>query len=208
MNREWVLIALIALSFGAFAEHHEKGFESLTKGGNLDQWQTKGNWSVDDDGLITIVPREGETGWQRFDAYLWSKVRYDDFTLDLEFRIPEGGNSGIFVRVGDLENPVDTGIEVQINDTADKENPGPHDCGGIISTIGPSKNMAKPAGEWNRFVITCKGNQLKVEHNGEQIVDIQLDETVLKDRPLKGYIGLQDHGLPCEFRNVKIKSGE
>ncbi|MFT5121378.1 MAG: hypothetical protein ACI97B_000001, partial [Verrucomicrobiales bacterium] len=40
---------------------------------------------------------------------------------------------------------------------------------------------------------------------GEKIQDIQLDQTPVKDRPMEGWIGLQDHGLPLWFRNIKIK---
>ena len=48
---------------------------------------------------------------------------------------------------------------------------------------------------------------LQPELNGEEIVNIHLDKTPMKDRPLKGYIGLQDHGEPNNlyFRNIKIK---
>lgn len=183
----------------------EEGYQSLLADKELSQWTTKGNWSVDDDGVLTIVPRDGEEGWQRYDAYLWSKVRYADFELDLEFMIPKDGNSGVFFRVGDPADPVEQGIEVQINDTHGKKNVGPHDCGGVISTAAPSENAAKPHGEWNQLTIRCVGNSLKVRMNGKDIIDIEMDKTVLKNRPADGYIGLQDHGLVCSFRNVRIK---
>jgi hypothetical protein len=82
---------------------------------------------------------------------------------------------------------------------------GHHDCGGIIRTQGPSKNMAKPAGEWNKMVLTCNGQNIQVELNGEKIIDIQQDKGAMKDRPLKGYIALQDHGQEMWFRNIRIK---
>ena len=168
-------------------------------------WRTKGNWFFEPDGVLAIKPRPGERGWGRFDAYLWAEKAYGDFVFDLEFKLPKGGNSGVFVRVKDRGNPVRTGIEVQINDTHGKQRVGAHDCGGIIGTIGPSKNMAKPAGEWNRMIVTCRGTHLLVELNGEKIVDLQLDKSRAKDRPLSGYVGLQDHGLALWFRNVRVR---
>ena len=155
--------------------------------------------------MLAIVPRPGEKGWKRFDAYLWSEKQYGDFSLDVEYKIPPGGNSGIFVRVKDPKDPVETGIEVQISDTHGKKEVGPHDCGGIIGTIGPSKNMAKPADQWNRMIVTCRGKRLVVEFNGQKVVDVDLEGTSRSDRPLVGYVGLQDHGLPLRFRNVRIK---
>ena len=98
-----------------------------------------------------------------------------------------------------------TGIEVQILDTFGLETPGNHDCGGVIGTAAPSKNMAKPAGEWNRYIITCVASHLTVVLNGEQIIDIQLDEGAMKDRPLAGHIGFQDEAKRVWYRNVKIK---
>jgi len=183
----------------------EKGFVTLFNGKNLDGWKTTGNWLVEEGGVLAIKPRPGEKGWQRYDAYLWAEKPYGDFVLDLEFKLPKGGNSGVFIRVKDPKNPVATGIEVQINDTHGKKKVGPHDCGGIIGTVGPTKNMAKPAGEWNRMITTCKGTQLKVELNGEPIVDVDLAKTAARNRPLVGYVGLQDHGLPLWFRNIRIK---
>ena len=83
---------------------------------------------------------------------------------------------------------------------------GPHDHGGIIGAAAASKNMSRPPHEWNRMVITCIGSHLQVELNGEQIIDTQLDNSAVKDRPLEGYIGFQDHGEPnnLKFRDIRI----
>ena len=171
----------------------------------LTGWHTKGNWTVQDGGVLYLEPRPGERGWQRYNAYLWTDRKYADFVLDLEFKIPKGGNSGVFIRVRDADRPVGSGIEVQINDSHGRKRVGAHDCGGIIGTVGPTKNMAKPAGEWNRMIVTCRGPRLQVQLNGEKIVDLQLDKSRAKDRPLTGYVGLQDHGLPIWFRSVKLR---
>jgi hypothetical protein len=57
-------------------------------------------------------------GWQRYGDYLWSKKKYKDFVLDVEYAYPPGGNSGVYFRVADRENPVETGIEAQILDSS------------------------------------------------------------------------------------------
>jgi hypothetical protein len=183
----------------------DDGFVPMFDGKTLDGWVTTGNWIVEADGVIALHPRAGEKGWQRYDAYLTTDRKYKDFVLDLEFKINAAGNSGVFLRVGDRMSQVNSGFEIQILDTHGLEKPGNHDCGGVIGTAAPSKNMAKPAGEWNRYVITCHGNQLKVELNGEQIHDLELDKTPLKNRPLEGYIGFQDEAKPVWYRNVRIK---
>ena len=63
----------------------------------------------------------------------------------------------------------------------------------------------KPAGEWNRYQITIKGNDLDVVLNGEQIIDIDLSQGAMKDRPMKGYISFQDEAKRIWYRNVRIK---
>jgi hypothetical protein len=186
-------------------------FKSLYNGKDLSGWTTTGNWLPQQDGSLLIQPREGEKGWQRYDAYIWSKKKYKDFVLDVEYSYPPGGNSGVFFRVGDLSDPVSQGIEAQILDNSDKEDAvGPHDHGGIIRAVGPTKNMSRPPHQWNRMVVTCIGSHLQVELNGEQIVDTQLDQGAMKDRPSEGYIGLQDHGEPnnLKFRNIRIREIE
>lgn len=186
----------------------EAGWKRLYNGKDLSGWKTTGNWLPQDDGSLLIKPRTGEKGWRRFGAYLWTENKYKDFILDLEYAYPKGGNSGVFFRVGDLENPVTTGIECQILDSTGKKGKMTHhDHGGIISTVGASKNMSRPAGEWNRMIVMCRGNHLRVDLNGQAIVDIMLDQSAVKDRPPEGHIGLQDHGEPNDirFRNVLLK---
>lgn len=184
-------------------------FTSLYNGKDLTGWKTTGNWIVQEDGSLLIQPREGEKGWQRYDAYLWSEKKYKDFVLDVEYSYPPGGNSGVYFRVGDRSDPVNKGIEVQILDSSQKEGPlGSHDHGGVVGTkAAASKNMSQPPNVWNRMVLTCIGSHLQVELNGEQIIDTKLDESPMKNRPLEGYIGFQDHGEPNDirFRNIRIR---
>ena len=155
---------------------------------------------------------------------IWTKEKYGDFILDLEFKVAKGSNSGVFLR-GDRVEDKDwwqRTIEVQIHDTTDGSKYGA--CGAIYDCLAPSKNMVKKTGEWNRYTITCKANKIYVVLNGEQIIDMDLNlwteahrnpdgtqnkfSTAYKDMPRTGHIGLQDHGDPVWFRNIKIKTLE
>ena len=183
----------------------DEGFQAMFNGKDLTGWQTTGNWLVKPGNIVTLVPRPGEHGWKRYDAYLTTVRKYKDFIIDLEFKFKARGNSGVFLRVDDRKSQVNTGFEVQILDTHGKKNVGHHDCGGVIQTVGASKNMVKPAGQWNRYRISVIGTHLQVILNGEQIIDIDLSKTSRKDRPLTGYIGFQDEAKFIWYRNVRIK---
>jgi hypothetical protein len=79
----------------------------------------------------------------------------------------------------------------------------------------------KPPGEWNHVVVTCNKNLVDVELNGGLVTHMDLDEwrepnkrpdgtahkfdVAYKDHPRKGYLGLQDHGASCWFKNIKLK---
>ena len=111
----------------------------------------------------------------------------------------------MFMRVGDLKDHVTSGFEVQILDTYGKEKVGNHDCGGVIGTAAPTKNMVKPAGEWNHYTITLIDNKLEVVLNEEQIIDLDIGTSAIKDRPSTGYISFQDEAKRIWYRNVRIK---
>jgi hypothetical protein len=201
-------LGTLVLPLFATAQDQPAG-TNLLEGKELSKhWTTKGNWQLSDDGVATLTPRPGETGWSRWDAYLWSNREYDDFVIDFEYQVQPKGNSGFYFNVGDKNDPVAKGIEVQIYDSHDK---GPdakltdHDSGGIIPRIPPTKNTAKPAGEWNHFQITVKGDTLTVKLNGETVNEVNLKDPKLAGRPDKGYIGFQDHGLPLSLRKIRIR---
>ena len=181
----------------------------LFDGKNLDQWQeTTGNWKIEDDGVLLIEPRPGEKGWSRYTSYLYTKKQYGDFSIELEYMYPKGGNSGLYFRIGDTKDATASGMEMQILDSYGKKKVGHHDNGGIIRTVGASKNLAKAPGEWNHAVLTAKGKHLTVEMNGEKVVDFDYSDVgAVANKPLKGYIGLQDHGHGnnLRFRNIRIK---
>ena len=212
------LLLVLFLTHSSQAKNNKEsadGFISLFNGKDLTGWQTTGNWLPQKDGSLLIQPRPGEKGWQRYSDYLISKKKYSDFILQFEYKYPPKGNSGVFFRIGDPKDPVKTGIECQILDSSGKpdDKMGHHDHGGIIRTVGPSKNMSKKPGEWNRMVIECRGHHLKVALNGLEIINYWLDKkgegqlTGVSDRPVVGHIGLQDHGEPNNlyFRNLRIK---
>lgn len=203
------LLAFTLLSAGSGAEDKDTGWVKLLEGGDLSKhFTTKGNWSIDKDGVVDLKPRKGETGWQRYDAYLWAKQQYTDFEADFEYKVAKGGNSGFYFHVGKVEKPVETGIEVQIYDSGTKA-PGArltdHDSGGIIPGLPPKKNTAKPAGEWNHMQVTSKGDKVTVRLNGEVVNEVSLDHEKLKARPKSGAIGFQDHGLPLWLRNIRVR---
>lgn len=153
---------------------------------------------------------------------IWTRESYGDFILDLEFKVGKDANSGVFLRTGDI-NDVLTAIEVQIHETTDGSPRGM--AGAIYDVKAPSRDVARPAGEWNRYTITCKGSLINVVFNGVQVINMDLNDwtephknpdgtrnkfsTALKDYARSGPIGFQgihgEAGQPVYFRNVKIK---
>lgn len=182
---------------------------NLLLGNDLSKhWSTKGNWVIDKDGVVTLTPRPGERGWARFDAYLWLEGQYKDFEIEFDYKVQKRGNSGFYFHVGDKKSPVAKGIEVQIYESHSKgqgKRLTDHDSGGIIPGIPPTKNTAKPAGQWNRFHIICKGNSLTVKLNGTVVNQVKLDNPWIKNRPESGSIGFQDHALPLALRKLRIR---
>jgi hypothetical protein len=208
-----LLLGMAAMALSPVAAQEKGGKESKDGWVNLlasnelsKHWKTKGNWNLDD-GVVTLEPRPGEKGWTRYDAYLWLNDKYKDFEIEFDYKVQPHGNSGFYFNVADMADPVAKGIEVQIYDAPREKDAKltDHTSGGIIPSIPPTKNAAKPAGEWNRMSVRRKGNDVTVKLNAEVVNEVKLDNPKLKDRPDSGYIGFQDHGLPLALRNIRIR---
>lgn len=187
-------------------------WKSLFNGQDMKMWvaDKEGGWEVKE-GLLASTPKGG---------YLWSRHSYTDCEIELEFRVSEKCNSGLFFRT-DPKNPVQGGFEIQILDSHGKEEIGTHDCGALYDALKPSQNAVKPAGEWNRLRLKVQGAMVEVTLNEQKVVTANLDEwdtpkrnpdgtpnkfkTALKDLPRMGCIGLQYHGQPVWFRNIRVR---
>ena len=203
--------SLILLFFPTALQAQTKdGFVPLFNGKDLDGWEVreskpgdKDQWSFKDN--ILIAKPGG--GW------IGTKKMYGDFVLKLDWRIFQGGNSGVFIRVPDVkskDSPSSLGFEIQIlddNDPKYKDLKAYQYCGGLYHFQGPSKKMFKGAGEWNSYQISCKGESIAVVFNGEKVIDADVSKNdISAKRPRRGFIGLQNHNSGVEFRNVMIKS--
>jgi hypothetical protein len=149
---------------------------------------------------------------------LWTKGKFGDFEVTLEYKTSEKANSGLFFRT-DPRNPVQGGFEIQIASPGLYS--GKHVLGSLYDAKEAAVSAGKPDGEWNAMTLTCKGPSIKATVNGQTTVDVNIDhwtepkknpdgtknkfKTPLKDMPRVGYLGLQYHGQPVWFRKFEIK---
>jgi hypothetical protein len=145
--------------------------------------------------------------------------KFGDFVLDFDYKLTQGCNSGVFVRVSDLADPVYTGIEIALDDTTGT---GMHDPGAFYDLVAPKVNAQNAPGEWNHMAITAQGPKITVVLNGKEVSAINLDawtepgkrpdgsshkfsNVAIGKLPRNGYFGFQDHGSDCWFKNIKVK---
>ena len=167
---------------------------SLIGENSLDGWQTlpegvTNQWQVSD-GILSS-PESG--------ANLRTAETFSDFKLHVEFRIPEGSNSGIYLRGR---------YEVQVIDSYGKV-PNSHEMGGVYGLLLPNENAGRPAGTWQTYDITLVGRRVTVVLNGKTVISRQIIPGVTggaldSDEAAPGPILLQgDHG-PVEYRNMTV----
>ncbi len=214
-----VFVFAATLSFGwvfnVGAAEEPPGWRVLFDGKDLSNWQ---NADGDAPGAGWVV-RDGAMSRQASAGDIWTKDRFDDFILELEFKTT--GNSGIFIRTDKPRDCVQTGIEIQVNRPVKK--PNKHTCGAMYDLLAPGKEMTKN-NDWNHILIAAKDNKIVIVLNDVQIIRADLNNwteahknpdgtknkfrTPLKDFKREGHIGFQDHGANVSYRNVRIKTFE
>ena len=206
----WVLL------FDGKSTDHWRGY-------NKESFPQKG-WVVENGTLKVLSSGKGEAGGG---GDIITKEEYDNFEFSLEWKVSEGGNSGIFYLAQEKpDQPIwKSAPEMQILDN-DKHpdarlgKDGNRTAGSLYDLIPGNMDVVNPAGEWNKVkILVYKGT---VVHwvNGEQVLEYHLwtedwknmimqskfkDYDDFLNTAEKGYIGLQDHGDDVWFRNIKIK---
>lgn len=156
-----------------------------------------------------------------------TKEKFRNFDLTLEWKVAEGGNSGIFYLVAEegehTQATYTTGLEMQVLD--DERHPDAKAgrdrwAGALYDLLDvPDPSPANPAGEWNTARVVFKDGHIRHFLNGEVVADIQMGSDEWKEqlagskfsdwprfaRESEGHIGLQDHGDKVWFRNIRIK---
>src|SRR5205823_2876996 len=138
----WLTLALLAaLHFldtdNLLPAAQDTGWITMSEGSDLTKspyWTTEGNWTQKD-GVITLTPRPGEKGWQRWNHYLWSKKNYGDLEIKFDYKVGKAGNSGFFFRVDEKKKLIEAakyGLEVQIFDSFGQKKLTDHTSGGLI----------------------------------------------------------------------------
>ncbi|UCD28176.1 MAG: DUF1080 domain-containing protein [Planctomycetota bacterium] len=179
----------------------------LFNGQDLSGWVeigSTGAWSVEEGILKCSGRKEGY-------AWLSTDQQYGDFELTCDWRIEPAVNAGIFCRAPSREGRTSQkGFEIQIKD--DRKDKDLTDVtGAVFSRIPAAGRFSKPIGEWNYYKITCIGRHLSIELNGHLVSDTNIDmvkpstDWAMDKVPNQGYIGLQNHGDPVEFRNIRIR---
>ncbi len=182
-----------------------------------------GKWTIDKEGAFVFDPN-GSSDWDVNDIV--TNEDYEDFELQLEWKIGKGGNSGIFYGVIEdpkLHTPYMSGTEIQVLDDENhpdaKQGKNNNRKGGSLYDMIPSASAAKPYDQWNSVTIKRKDNIITIWQNGVLAVTYPTSgegwDAMVENSKFKGWehfgkysigkIGLQDHGNVVSFRNIRIR---
>ncbi len=188
-------------------------------------------WTIQDGVLTFSTDSKLEEDFQGGGDIIYYLEEFENFHLYLEWKLPEGGNSGVFYHLKEgFNTPYEVGPEYQLldDDGWEKINNATLDewqkAGADYAMYSPNgKKNLNPAGEWNTSAIKFmyRNGKYYVEHrlNGKKILGFvpwsedwykRKNESKWKNAEKygsfkKGYIGLQDHDSQLWFRNIKIR---
>ena len=183
------------------------------RGFHQDSFPT-GYWTCQD-GILRSIPGK------RID--LITRDKFEDFDLELDWKLTPGANSGVFIGVSEAtEETYWSGPEMQINDdliNPDGKTPNTS-AGALYDLIAPNESKhLKPVGEYNHGGVISRGGHVEYWLNGARILEYDWDSPAMrelinqskfKDAPYfmkdrNGYIGLQSEGDEVWFRNIRIR---
>ncbi|KAB2646466.1 MAG: DUF1080 domain-containing protein [Verrucomicrobia bacterium] len=195
-----LLTTLTTLLLAVAALADDAGFKPLFNGQDTTGWRLRkpgghNSWSVAD-GVLKNTVEQGQHGTD-----LVSDAKFWNFTVKFEYMVPDGSNSGFYLRGRH---------EIQILGDFAKGQVAKGSNGAIYNHTVPSEFASKPAGEWQTVEATMIGNKITVILNGKKIHDnvgcdratgSELDKNVTEP----GSFFLQgDHGT-VSFRNLVVK---
>jgi len=179
------------------------GWTPLCNGKDLTGWKSLTpekpmSWKVQNGEMVNAPA--GEHG-----VNIYTEKTFKDFEIYYEYCIEPNGNSGVFLR----------GLyEIQIVDDYGTPADKPKDWGngGLWGVKAPSRNVSKPAGQWQCVYARLVGNRVTVFLNGQKIIDdFELTRPTFKYKQLKpkhgdpGPILLQGDHKPVRFRHLMIR---
>ena len=204
-----LIMMFLFLSNGNENNNHNDAndWESLFDGKTLNGWHrynrkgVKPIWTAKK-GVLTFDPNLIQKGDYVHDL-VTDKI-FKSFQLSIEWNISEGGNSGIFwgVQEGeDLNKPYSTGPEIQILDNERhpdaKANPKFHQAGALYDIVQPSKDVCKPAGQWNHVLLTVDHRK----NEGSVVLNrIKIVEFPLRGEKWESLISNSKFGDKCEYK--------
>jgi hypothetical protein len=202
----------------------------LFDGKTTDQWRSYGKetfpkgWDINENAIHCIGSGKGEAGEG---GDIITKEKFKNFELTLEWKISEGGNSGIFYLAQEIAgDPIwKSSPEMQVLDNEKHPDAklgvdGNRQAGSLYDLIPAKPQNAKPVGEWNTVKIMVYKGTVVHYQNGVQVLEYHLwtdewkkmcanskfkDYTNFVNTATEGFIGLQDHGDDVWYRNIKIK---
>ena len=217
MRKPLLFLAILSLCLQYVKAQTSKLFDGKTTNGwHLYLKTGAGAWKVVDGALQLDPKAEGQ-------GDLITDNEYENYELALEWKIAEGGNSGIIFGVHEdpaIDATYRSGIEMQIlDDQKADDNKNPTHLAGSLYDMATPLHHAKPAGEWNKVIIHKQNGHLIFYLNGQEVVNTQIGSAewikMLNDSKFKswkgfasypkGHIALQDHGAVVSFRNIEIK---
>ena len=191
-----ILLSFVLMSAGSTSV----GFKKIFNGKDLSGWTVHGTekWYVENGELVC------ESGPDKQYGYLSTTTPYNNFILQLKFKLEANGNSGVFIR-STIEGTKISGWQVEVA-------PPNHSTGGIYESYGrgwlikPTQEAEKAlkADEWNDMRIQVINDEVTTWLNGKQMV-------YLKDEKIgggKGFIALQIHdggGIKVRWKNIRVK---